>query len=205
MAGGTLVTLDWDQLAQPVNDRAGDRVRAQSSGGHRGHHRARTMEQLESQLPAADAVLMAWLADYLGPNPTADQVLAQIGALLIGNRTYQLAKTEEGKPYGGAWAGPMFVLTHEAPEHAAAGFTFVSGDINQAVATAKAAAGDKYVVVFGATTTQECLDAGLLDDVLVHIAPVLLRGGFTTWVWCGMIPRHGDLIDDPDHGRAARP
>jgi transposase, IS5 family len=32
-----------------------------------------------------------------------------------------------------------------------------------------------------------------------------LRGGFTTWVWCGMIPRHGDLIDDPDHGRAARP
>src|SRR4029450_11771064 len=40
MAGGTLVTLDWDQLAQPVNDRAGDRVRAQSSGGHRGHHRA---------------------------------------------------------------------------------------------------------------------------------------------------------------------
>jgi dihydrofolate reductase len=134
----------------------------------------RTMEQLESQLPAADVVLMAWLADYLGPNPTADQVLAQIGALLIGNRTYQLAKTEEGKPYGGAWAGPMFVLTHDAPEHAAAGFTFVSGDINQAVATAKAAAGDKYVVVFGATTAQECLDAGLLDEVLVHIAPVLL-------------------------------
>jgi hypothetical protein len=71
---------------------------------------------------------MAWLTDYLGPNPTAEEVLAQIGALLIGNRTYQLAKTEEGKPYGGAWTGPTFVLTHDAPEHAAAGFTFVSGD-----------------------------------------------------------------------------
>ena len=120
---------------------------------------------------------MAWLADYLGPNPTADEVLAQIGALLIGNRTYQLAKTQEGKPYGGAWTGPMFVLTHDAPEHAAAGFTFVSGDIKQAVATAKAAAGDKYVVILGATTAQQCLDAGLLDEVLVHIAPVLLGDG----------------------------
>ena len=66
---------------------------------------------------------MAWLAHHLGPNPTADEVLAQIGALLIGHRTYQLAKTEEGKPYGGAWTGPMFVLTHDAPETAAAGFT----------------------------------------------------------------------------------
>jgi dihydrofolate reductase len=120
---------------------------------------------------------MAWLADYLGPNPTADEVLAQIGALLIGNRTYQLAKTEEGEPYGGAWTGPKFVLTHDAPEHAAAGFTFVSGDLNQAVATAKAAAGDKYVVVFGANTAQQCLDAGLLDEALVHIAPVLLGDG----------------------------
>src|SRR5215218_9702382 len=34
---------------------------------------------------------------------------------------------------------------------------------------------------------------------------VTLRGGFTTVSGCGMIPRHGDLIDDPDHGRAARP
>jgi dihydrofolate reductase len=71
----------------------------------------------------------------------------------------------------------MFVLTHDAPGNAAAGFTFVSGDIAKAVATAKAAAGDKYVVVFGATTAQECLDAGLLDEVLVHIAPVLLGDG----------------------------
>jgi dihydrofolate reductase len=120
---------------------------------------------------------MAWLADHLGPNPTADEVLGQIGALLIGHRTYQLAKTQEGRPYGGAWTGPMFVLTHQAPEHAAAGFTFVSGDIEGVVARAKAAAGDQYVVVFGATTARQCLDAGLLDEVLVHIAPVRLGDG----------------------------
>jgi dihydrofolate reductase len=120
---------------------------------------------------------MSWLAGHVGENPTADEVMARIGALLIGNRTYQLARTEAGRPYGGAWSGPMFVLTHDAPDTAAAGFTFVSGDIETAVATARAAAGDGYVVVFGASTAQQCLDAGLLDEVLVHIAPLLLGDG----------------------------
>ena len=73
--------------------------------------------------------------------------------------------------------GPMFVLTHDAPETAAAGFTFVSGDIEEAVATAKGAAGDRYVVILGANTAQQCLDAGVLDEVLVHVAPVLLGDG----------------------------
>jgi hypothetical protein len=59
---------------------------------------------------------LTWLADHLGSNPTADEVLAQVGALLIGDRTYQLAKTEEGKPYGGAWTGPQFVLSHHPPK-----------------------------------------------------------------------------------------
>ena len=120
---------------------------------------------------------MAWLADYLGPNPTAEEVLAQIGALIIGHRTYRLAKTEEGRPYGGAWSGPMFVLTHHTRETPAAGFTFVSGDIHEALDRAKAAAGDKYVVVLGANTARWCLDTGVLDEVLVHIAPILLGDG----------------------------
>jgi dihydrofolate reductase len=120
---------------------------------------------------------MTWLADYLGPNPTADEVLAQVGALLIGDRTYQLAKTEEGRPYGGAWTGPQFVLSHHPPKDPPAGFTFLSGDIEHAVATAKAAAGDKYVVVLGADTARSCLNAGMLDEILVHIAPLLLGDG----------------------------
>ena len=53
----------------------------------------------------------------------------------------------------------------------------VSGDIEEAVATAKGAAGDRYVVILGANTAQQCLDAGVLDEVLVHIAPVLLGDG----------------------------
>jgi dihydrofolate reductase len=120
---------------------------------------------------------MTWLADYLGPNQTADEVLARVGALLLGDRTYQVARTEEGRPYGGAWTGPQFVLSHHPPKDPPAGFTFLSGDVEEAVATAKAAAGDDYVVVLGADTARSCLNAGAIDEVLVHIAPVLLGDG----------------------------
>jgi dihydrofolate reductase len=120
---------------------------------------------------------MTWLADYLGPNPTADEVLARVGALLLGDRTYQVARTEEGRPYGGAWTGPQFVLSHHPPKDPPAGFTFLSGDVEEAVATAKAAAGDNYVVVLGADTARSCLNAGAIDEILVHIAPVLLGDG----------------------------
>jgi hypothetical protein len=59
---------------------------------------------------------MDWVSDYSGPNTIVDEVLPAIGALLIGYRTYRLASSQEGRPYGGLWTGPMFVLTHDAPE-----------------------------------------------------------------------------------------
>ena len=120
---------------------------------------------------------MQWMGDYVGPNPTVDEVLSQIGAVLIGARTFQGAKTDEGKVYGGAWTGPQFVLTHAAPDTAAPGFTFVSGDIGAVVRRVKAAVGNKYVAILGPSTAKQVLDAGLLDEILVHIAPVLLGDG----------------------------
>jgi dihydrofolate reductase len=70
----------------------------------------------------------------------------------------------------------MFVLTRDAPQTAAPGFTFVA-DLPRAVAEAKAAAGDRYVVILGAATAKRCLAAGELDEILVHLAPVLLGDG----------------------------
>lgn len=104
----------------------------------------------------------------------ASELLPQIGAAFMGHRTYQGARTEEAKVYGGAWTGPQFVYTRDAPETAAPGFTFVSGDASAAVAAAKAAAGEKYVVILGASTARACLEAGVVDELLVHVAPVLL-------------------------------
>jgi dihydrofolate reductase len=68
------------------------------------------------------------------------------------------------------------VLTRHPPDTPVPGVTFVS-DLDSGVAEAKAAAGDKYVNVLGASTAQQCLDAGVLDEIFVCIAPVLLGEG----------------------------
>jgi dihydrofolate reductase len=120
---------------------------------------------------------MSWMADFVGPNPTVDELLPQIGAAFMGYRTYQGARTEEARLYGGAWAGPQFVYTRDAPETAAPGFTFVGGDIKDAVCAARTAAAEKYVVILGANTAKAGLEAGVVDELLVHIAPVLLGDG----------------------------
>ncbi|MGW4062748.1 dihydrofolate reductase family protein [Amycolatopsis sp. NPDC004747] len=76
--------------------------------------------------------------------------------------------------YGGRWQGPIFVVTRDAAP--SDGFTLVE-ELTDAVSAASAAAGDGYVAVLGAATARRCLDAGLLDEVLVHVAPVLLGDG----------------------------
>lgn len=124
---------------------------------------------------------MSWLTKYLGPNPTVDALVGDIGALLVGNRTFRgddphRGTANEGKPFGGGWSGPQFVLTHHIPDAPLPGVTFVS-DLDSAVAAAKAAAGDKYVNILGAEVARQCLDAGVLDEILVCVAPVLLGDG----------------------------
>lgn len=124
---------------------------------------------------------MSWLTGYLGPNPAIDEVIGQIGALLVGNRTFggddpHRGTDREGKPFGGGWEGPQVVLTHRPPTTPVPGVTFVT-DIDTAIATAKAAAGDRYVNILGAETARQCLEAGALDEVLVCIAPVMLGDG----------------------------
>lgn len=124
---------------------------------------------------------MSWLTDYLGPNPTVDDLIGQIGALVVGNRTFggddpHRGRPSEGKAFGGGWDGPQFVLTHNVPETPVPGVTFV-GDLASGVAAAKKAAGDTYVNILGADIARQCLAAEVLDEVLVFIAPVLLGDG----------------------------
>ncbi|MCR6483145.1 dihydrofolate reductase family protein [Amycolatopsis sp. OK19-0408] len=122
--------------------------------------------------PADD---MTWLSGlHAGPNPVVERVLGEIGAVVMGHHTYAPATTAEGQVYGGRWSGPIFVVTRSATP--TPGFTLVE-DLGDAVKAASAAAGDGYVAVLGATTARRCLEAGLLDEVLVHVAPVLLGDG----------------------------
>jgi dihydrofolate reductase len=124
---------------------------------------------------------MSWLTEHLAPNPMVEEVIEQVGALLVGARSFRgddpyRDTPQEGKAFGGGWSGPQFVLTHNPPPEPVPEVTFVS-DLDSAVATAKAAAGEKYVNVIGADVARQCLAAGVLDEILVLIAPVLLGDG----------------------------
>ncbi|HEY0715207.1 MAG TPA: dihydrofolate reductase family protein [Polyangia bacterium] len=101
---------------------------------------------------------------------------SEIGAMLTGRRTFDLAKGWGGKH---AW-GPAFVLTHHVPDgwpRPNSTVHFVTDGIESAVKQAKAAAAGKSVGLHGADTIQQCLNAGLLDEIHVDIAAVILGSG----------------------------
>jgi dihydrofolate reductase len=112
------------------------------------------------------------------------EIMAATGAMLAGRRTYEVGKRDagtgkaSGEAYGGAWSGPQFVLTHQPPEDSAdRPVTFLSGDIEAAVDTARKAAGGKNVEILGTDVARQALQRGLVDEVLVHVVPVLLGDG----------------------------
>jgi dihydrofolate reductase len=131
---------------------------------------------------------MQWLTPYLGPNPEVDDLRRDIGALLVGNRTFRgddpNRGTDKEGAFSGTWSGPVVVLTHKPPPEAPPGVTF-AGDVQSAVAASKAAAGEKYVNVLGAEAARHCLEAGELDEILTIIAPVLLGDGTRLFDWPG--------------------
>ncbi len=103
------------------------------------------------------------------------------GAVVMGRHAYDMAA---GDFTGYEYQTPIFVLTHHLPEQAAIGqndrltVTFVTDGIESAIAQAKAAADGKQVtVVGGASTAQQCLRAGLVDEIHIGIVPVVLGDG----------------------------
>lgn len=125
---------------------------------------------------------MSWLSDLLiRSDPEVDELMQSIGALLVGKRTFTgddpNKGTDQEGAYGGAWQGPSIVVTHEQPPPAAGpDLTFVDS-ITAGVTAAKEAAGGRYVNVLGANVAKQCLEAELLDEILVLVAPVLLGDG----------------------------
>jgi dihydrofolate reductase len=116
-----------------------------------------------------------------GPDETIDEVVSSTGALLVGRRTQDVEDREQPGFYGGAYRGPFFVLRHDPPAEppVVKGVTgrFLDLEIEAALAIAKDAAEGKNVVVLGANVARQCLEAGLIDELLVHITPVLLGDG----------------------------
>jgi len=141
--------------------------------------------------------LQSWRAEHgleggeTGPD---DDVFKEFvdanGAFVMGRRMFSGGEGpwEEDAKADGWWGddppfkAPVFVVTHHAREtvekQGGTSFVFVTDGIESAVAQAREAAGDKNVAIAGgASVTQQCLQAGLVDEMQIHVAPLLLGDG----------------------------
>jgi dihydrofolate reductase len=110
-----------------------------------------------------------------------DDAIGGLGAVIAGRTTYDTSLPWWGEdgPSGPA-RRPVFVVTHEAPETSPDGgvYQFVTGGIESALERAQAAAEDKVVCVMGgAGTGQQFIAAGLVDEIQIHLIPVLFGSG----------------------------
>jgi dihydrofolate reductase len=108
------------------------------------------------------------------------EVFGRTGAFVMGRRMFD--EGEVGWPDPPPFRAPVFVLTHQSREpwvrQGGTSFTFVTDGIEHAVAQARAAAGDRDVQVSGgASTVQQALNAGLVGELQLHLAHVLLGDG----------------------------
>jgi dihydrofolate reductase len=149
---------------------------------------------------------MSWMVPYFGPNPTAHDLITQVGSLLVGRRTYGGDDPNKGTDsegaMGGQWHGPQFVLTHEPPAEIPPDTTFVT-DLATAVAAAKDAAGHKYVNILGADVARQALAAGLVDEILTFVAPVMLGGGTRLFTEPDSPPVRLERLVQKEHPKAA--
>jgi dihydrofolate reductase len=128
---------------------------------------------VEVQWPGNDMVTRttAESAAYL------QDIIGRAGAALVGRRTFDYTDGFGGSHPMGV---PLFIVSHSVPDgwpRDDAPFTFVTDGVESAVAQAKAAANGKDVGVAGPNIAQQCLNAGLLDEVHIQLVPVLLGQG----------------------------
>ena len=132
------------------------------------------------------------------------------GAVVMGRRTFDVVDAPTGWSeeiaYGAAERPaelpPIFVVTHDAPSEVRLQrvFTFVTTGVRDAVDRARAAAGDRDVVVMGGgQVVWQAVRDGLVDELLLHVSPILLGGGTPLWEPDGVIRRwtQQDVVVSP--------
>jgi dihydrofolate reductase len=112
----------------------------------------------------------------------------KLGAMIVGRRMFDIAQGWGGYPPGG---GHCFVVTHTVPQEwdkAGSPFTFVTDGVESAVRQAKQAAGDKNVSIGSASIAQQCIKAGLLDEMILNVSPTILGAGVRLFENLGATP-----------------
>jgi dihydrofolate reductase len=113
---------------------------------------------------------------------------SRMGAFVTGRRTFDITNGWGGSP---PLRVPTFVLTHTVPQewvYEGSPFTFITDGVESAVEQARAAAGEKDVAVGAASVVQQCIRAGLLDEIHVDLVPVLLGEGVRLFEHLGSGP-----------------
>ncbi|WP_020388668.1 dihydrofolate reductase family protein [Kribbella catacumbae] len=120
---------------------------------------------------------IGWFAGVDFRPGIVEEYAASIGAILGGRKGWD-ALPDPSAPYGGAMGGPVFILTHH-PEDAqpAEGATFLNCDVAEAARIALEGAGGKNLAIFSGSIGSQLLERGLIDEIHLHIVPVLLGNG----------------------------
>jgi dihydrofolate reductase len=131
--------------------------------------------------------------DFLGKTTVRDGLLQEYidttGAILAGRDGFDSA-IGDSRPYGGKWEGPIFVLTHHRNDaRDAEGVTILSCPVDEAVRIGLEAARGKNLEVFSPAICRQLLPLGLIDEIILHVAPVLLGDGIRLYDAPG-----GDLV-----------
>lgn len=117
------------------------------------------------------------------------KAIEQTGAGIMGRRLFDLTNGWDGKPPSNA---PVFVVTHHPPTHwqrqGNVPYTFVTDGVMSALEQAQAAAGDKNVVISSANIAQQCIQAGLLDEIHLDLVPFVLGAGVPLFANLGVTP-----------------
>ncbi|OLZ62342.1 deaminase [Streptomyces sp. IMTB 2501] len=139
---------------------------------------------------------MDWMTGFSFEPGLIDAYVQTTGAVLGGRDGWD-AYPDAGTVYGGAWQGPLFVLTHH-PEgtQPADGVTFLRCDVAEAVRIGLDAANGKNLEVFSPAIGRQLLERGLIDRIDLHIAPVLLGEGIRLFDNPGGAPVRLELLDD---------
>jgi len=121
---------------------------------------------------------MDWMREDATNRPGLLEEYVETTGAVLGGRDGWDAFPDPGATYGGAWTGPIFVLTHH-PEDAepAHGVTFLDCDVAEAVRIGLKAAEGKNLEVLSPTIGRQLLQRGLVDELDLHISPVLLGDG----------------------------
>jgi dihydrofolate reductase len=143
-----------------------------------------TRERPFGDVVGTGEVLHSWMFDHAEAHRAEIDAVVAAGAFVMGRAMF----CPDSGPWDLSWTGwwgeeppyraPVFVLTHHERAPLVLGettFWFVTGGLDEAMERARAAAGDRPVsITGGATTVNQCLRAGLIDELRLHVAPVVL-------------------------------